>query len=146
MIFMIIFIDLAGALYVGGLILSALIPSLSVSNIILLAVIFSGIYVMVGGLAAISRTDSLQFLIIIAGSVTLAYFSFASIQLIDDFQAGLPPESFSLIRSLDDRAVPWPGLITGIPILCAYFWFANQNMLQWGLLTYQLIGLRRLRS
>jgi SSS family solute:Na+ symporter len=75
----------------------------------------------------------LQFLIIIAGSVTLAYFSFASIQLIDDFQAGLPPESFSLIRSLDDRAVPWPGLITGIPILCAYFWFANQNMLQWGL-------------
>ena len=133
MIFMIIFIDLAGALYVGGLILSALIPSLSVSNIILLAVIFSGIYVLAGGLAAISRTDSLQFLIIIAGSVTLAYFSFASIQLIDDFQAGLPPESFSLIRSLDDRAVPWPGLITGIPILCAYFWFANQNMLQWGL-------------
>ena len=74
MIFMIIFIDLAGALYVGGLILSSLIPSLSVSNVILLAVIFSGVYVLAGGLAAISRTDSLQFLIIIAGSITVAYF------------------------------------------------------------------------
>lgn len=133
MIFMIIFIDLAGALYVGGLILSSLIPSLSVTQIIMLAVIFSGVYVLAGGLAAISRTDSLQFLIIIAGSVTVAYFSVASIQLIDDFQAGLAPESFCLIRPLNDRAVPWPGLITGIPILCAYFWFANQNMLQWGL-------------
>ena len=74
MIFMIIFIDLAGALYVGGLILSALIPSLSVSNVILLAVIFSGVYVLAGGLAAISRTDSLQFLILLLALSLLLIF------------------------------------------------------------------------
>lgn len=132
-IVMIIFIDLASALYVGGLILSSLIPTLSLNNVIYFAVVFSGLYVLTGGLTAISRTDSLQFTIIIAGSVTLAYFSFGAIQNIDNYASLLSENSLSLIRPIGDRAVPWPGLLTGVPILCAYFWFANQNMLQWGL-------------
>ena len=45
--------------------------------------------------------------------------------------AAAPKESLSLIRGLDDRAVPWTGLVIGIPILCAYFWLTNQNMVQW---------------
>lgn len=132
-IFMIIFVDLAGALYVGGLILSSLIPSITANNVILFAVIFAGLYVLAGGLTAISRTNSLQFVIILLGSVTLAYFSFIEIQNVNGFPSALPENTLALIRPLDDRAVPWLGLITGIPVLCAYFWFANQNMLQWGL-------------
>ncbi|MGB0343027.1 MAG: sodium:solute symporter family transporter [Parvibaculales bacterium] len=131
LVFLLIFIDLAGALYVGGLLISSIIPSLSPSMVIFLVVSFTGIYSIAGGMRAVSRTDTLQSIVVIAGALVISVFAFLRVSALPDWQAELPENSLSLFRPIDDRAVPWPGLLTGIPVLCAYFWLTNQNMVQW---------------
>ena len=131
LVFLLIFIDLAGALYVGGLLISSIIPSLSPRMVIFLVVSFTGIYSVTGGMRAVSRTDTLQSTVVIAGAVLISVFAFMRVNALPDWRAELPDNALSLLRPLDDRAVPWPGLLTGIPILCAYFWLTNQNMVQW---------------
>ena len=131
LVFLLIFIDLAGALYVGGLLISSIIPSLSPSMVIFLVVSFTGIYSIAGGMRAVSRTDTLQSSVVIAGAVVISVFAFLRVIALPDWRADLPDNALSLFRPMDDRAVPWPGLLTGIPVLCAYFWLTNQNMVQW---------------
>ena len=130
-IFLIVFIDMAGSLYAGGLLLSEIIPGLSANAVIVLVMIMAGLYSVVGGLTAISKTDTFQSLILMLGAFLIAYFAMTASGGWSNFVANAPKDSLSLIRGLDDRAVPWTGLLTGIPILCAYFWLTNQNMVQW---------------
>lgn len=130
-IFLIIFIDMASSLYVGGLLLREVFPSVSLNVIIFIIMILTGTYSIMGGLSAISRTDMLQSLILITGAVLVSYFTLKAAGGWHQVVANAPDKTLSLIRPIDDRAVPWTGLIIGVPILCAYFWLVNQNMVQW---------------
>jgi SSS family solute:Na+ symporter len=130
-ILLLVFIDMAGSLYAGGLLLNQFIPGLSTNAVIVLVMLMAGLYSVVGGMTAISRTDLYQSLILILGAFLIACFSFSAIGGWSAFVESVPSESLSLIRSLDDRAVPWTGLIFGVPIIGAYYWLVNQNMVQW---------------
>ena len=130
-IFLIIFIDMAASLYAGGLLLNEIFPQLSLPAIIFMIMIIVAIYSLVGGLGSISKTDILQTFIIIVGASLIAYFSFSAAGGWQEVKANAPDNFMSLVRPIGDRAVPWPGLMIGIPILGAYFWLTNQNMVQW---------------
>ena len=130
-IFLIIFIDMASALYAGGMLLREVFPFASVNLIIFVIMLLVGAYSVLGGLSAIARTDVIQTVVIAIGAFLVAGYTFHAVGGWSAFVASAPDESLSLIRPLDDIAVPWTGLVTGVPILCAYFWFANQNMVQW---------------
>lgn len=130
-IFLIVFIDMAASLYAGGILLSEFFPNLSMQSIIFIIMILAGLYSVIGGLKAISRTDMFQSVILIIGALLIAYFTFQAAGGWNEMVANAPNKSLSLVRKIDDRAVPWTGLIIGIPILCAYFWLTNQNMVQW---------------
>ena len=130
-IFLLVFIEMAGALYAGGLLLREVIPGLSMNFVIVLVMILAGIYSVLGGLNAISRTDTFQSIILIIGALFIAYYTLSASGGWDGFKSNASNRSLSLIRDLDDRAVPWAGLVIGIPILCTYFWMVNQNMVQW---------------
>ena len=130
-IFLIVFIEMASALYAGGLLLSEIIPGLSMNFVIALVMVLTGLYSILGGLSAISRTDTFQSIILIIGALLIAYYTLSANGSWQNLVNQSPEESLSLIRGLDDRAVPWTGLVIGIPVLCAYFWIANQNMVQW---------------
>ncbi len=130
-IFLIVFIDMAGSLYAGGILLSEVVPSLSMNAIIFAIMILAGLYSVVGGLRAISRTDMFQSVILIIGACLISYYTLEASGGWSNIVANAPDESLSLIRGAGDRAVPWTGLLMGIPVLCAYFWLTNQNMVQW---------------
>lgn len=130
-IFLIVFIDMAASLYAGGILLSEVLPGLSMRGIIFIIMILAGVYSLVGGLKAISRTDAFQSIILIAGAVMISYFTLKATGGWSNMVANTTGDSLSLIRPTDDRAVPWTGLVTGVPVLCAYFWLTNQNMVQW---------------
>lgn len=130
-ILLLVFIDMAASLYAGGLLLNQFIPEISMNAVIVLVMLMSGLYSVVGGMTAISRTDMYQSLILILGAFMIAYFSFSSVGGWSAFLQTAPKGSLNLIRGLDDRAVPWTGLVTGIPIIGAYYWLVNQNMVQW---------------
>ena len=130
-IFLIIFIDMAAALYAGGMLLKEVFPFLSVNVIIFIIMLMVGAYSVLGGMSAIARTDVIQTLVIAVGAVLVSWFTFEAVGGWNAFLNQAPEGALSLIRPADDRAVPWTGLLTGVPILCAYFWLTNQNMVQW---------------
>lgn len=130
-ILLLVFIDMAASLYAGGLLLNQFIPELSTNAVIVLVMLAAGLYSVVGGMTAISRTDMYQSLILILGAFMIAYFSLTAVGGWTAFIEGAPKGSLNLIRGPEDRAVPWTGLLTGIPIIGMYYWLVNQNMVQW---------------
>lgn len=130
-VLMLVFIDMAASLYAGGLILNQFIPGLSANAVIVIIMLMAGLYSVVGGMTAIARTDIFQSIVLILGAFMIAYYAFSEIGGWRVFLAQAPSGSLNLIRGLEDRAVPWAGLVTGIPIIGAYYWLVNQNMVQW---------------
>ena len=130
-LFLLIFIDMAGALYAGGVLLRDVFPGLSVGFIIFIIMVMAGTYSMVGGIGAISRIDMVQSVILISGALLVSYYTLQAVGGWSALSDAAPDGFLSLIRPIDDRAVPWTGLVTGVPILCCYFWLVNQNMVQW---------------
>jgi len=130
-LFLLIFIDMAGALYAGGVLLRDVFPGLSVGFIIFIIMVMAGTYSMVGGIGAISRIDMVQSVILISGALLVSYYTLQAVGGWSALSDAAPDGFLSLIRPMDDRAVPWTGLVTGVPILCCYFWLVNQNMVQW---------------
>lgn len=84
-------------------------------------------------------TDVLQAVVLLLGSMLLTGVVFG--QFDYDWArvvAAVPPDKLSLIRPLDDPALPWLGTLIGLPILGFYYWTMNQYVSQ------RLLGARNL--
>jgi SSS family solute:Na+ symporter len=126
-----IFIDAAATLYTGALILKMIFPEISPLVVIVCLALVAGSYTILGGLSSIINADLIQSIILIIGSMVLAFFCFDSIggwdSFIQRFHDGV---WLHLIRPMNDPTVPWPGVFLGVVILSFYFWGNNQVMVQ----------------
>ena len=129
-LFLNIVVDTAGSLYAGGIIMRLVFPEIDLGWIIMVLAIFAGLYTMVGGLAAVIYTDFVQTVFLLVGAVVVSWIAFGKVGGWEGMTAGLGPERLSLIRPADDGAMPWPGLLLGVPLLGFYFWCTNQFMAQ----------------
>lgn len=129
-LFLNIVVDTAGSLFAGALVLKLLFPELPLWQTVALLAIAAGIYTIVGGLAAVMYTDALQAILLIFGSIFIAHAAFSEAGGWQAVMASVPPDMVSLIRPADDSSVPWPGLLTGVPLLGFYFWCTNQFIVQ----------------
>lgn len=130
-LFLNIVIDTAGSLYAGSVVLQLIFPGLSIWQIVTILAFIAGAYTVLGGLSAVMITDSIQAVLLLIGSVLISYFAFMKVG--GDWDAiinTVPADMLSLVRPLDDPGVPWPGLLTGVPLLGFYFWCTNQFMAQ----------------
>lgn len=130
-IFLSIFVDTAGSVYAGVLVLQTLIPQTPFLPACIALAVFTGIYTAAGGLRAVVYTDVLQAIVLIAGTGVIAYEVFGQF----DFSwavamAAVAPEKLSLVRPLDDPGLPWLGVIVGLPVLGFYYWGTNQYIMQ----------------
>lgn len=125
-----IFLDAAGALYAGALIIKLIYPSADMQLIIIVFAAIAASYTIPGGLSSVIKTELIQAIILIIGALTLAIFCF---QQGNEYLAELynsKDQMLNLIRPLDDLSTPWLGLIVGMPILGIYYWANNQSMVQ----------------
>ncbi len=125
-----IFLDAAGALYASALIIKLIFPTADLQVIILIFAAISASYTIPGGLSSVIKTEIIQAVILIAGSLLLTWFCFRE---GGDYFYDLYANSdilTRLIRPMDDVATPWLGLIVGMPVLGIYFWANNQTMVQ----------------
>lgn len=130
-IFLSIIVDTAGGLYAGAIVVNVFFPEIDIIYTILALGIFAGLYTAAGGLKAVVYTDVLQAIILIFGSTMIAYLMFAEF----DFSwsaaiASVPEGNLSMIRPIDDPALPWLGTLIGVPILGFYYWGTNQYIVQ----------------
>ncbi len=138
-LFLGVMLDTAGSLYAGALVLMLFVPGLALAPTCALLALFAGLYTAAGGLRAVAYTDVLQALVLLLGSSVLFVTVFGEFDHSwSAVVAAVPADKLSLIRPLDDEALPWLGTLLGLPILGFYYWTMNQYVAQ------RLLGARDL--
>lgn len=145
-----VLIDTAASLYVGTIVLGLIFPSVDTWVIIVLLAAAAAAYTIPGGLNSVVKTEVIQAIVLVFGSIILTYYGLKEVggwdgmitQLNDLNAAGVidknAEEALSIVRDnegdwwrqYDSPIVPWWGLITGVPLLGFYFWANNQFMVQ----------------
>lgn len=140
-LFLSVALDTAGSLYAGALVLMLFVPGLTLGWTCAALAVFAGLYTAAGGLRAVAYTDVLQALVLLAGSLVLTIIVFGEFHYDwSEVVARVPAAKLSLIRPLDDPALPWLGTLIGLPILGFYYWTMNQYVSQ------RLLGARSLHA
>jgi len=124
-----LFIDTAGALYAGAVVISTGLPFLDLWTACIVISILTGLYTIFGGLRTVVITDTLQSFVLIAGAAVVAGYGLAQVGGWDALLSRLDERHVELFRDADDDALPWPGIF-GIVILGLYYWTFNQYFVQ----------------
>lgn len=124
-----LFIDMAGAIYAGGIVISTVFPALDLGRTSAALALLAGLYTLVGGLRAVVLTDALQAVLILLGSALILVFGLAEAGGWDAVLARVGTASATLMRPADDAFLPWPGLL-GVVLLGFYYWTLNQYFAQ----------------
>ncbi len=124
-----LFIDMAGALYAGGIVISTLFPSLSLWQTTAGLALLAGLYTLFGGLKAVVVTDAVQAVLIILGAALILVFGLRAAGGWEALLAAVGPARERLFRPADDAFLPWPGVF-GVLLLGFYYWTMNQYFVQ----------------
>lgn len=126
-----IFLDAAAALYTGALILKVIFPEVDTIYVIWIMAAIAGFYTIIGGLSSAIYADMIHTVVLIVGSLFLAFFCLNEIGGWDVFMKRFDDGVWmSLVRPSDDPTVPWYAILISIPILGFYFWGNNQVIVQ----------------
>lgn len=124
-----IFTKISISLYAGGILLKAVVGwDMTTSAIVI--VIATGIYTILGGLAAVIYTDLLQTGVLILGSMVLTWIGIREAGGWNELVAGTPPEFWSMFKPMTDPDFPWTGIVFGAPILGIWYWCTDQYIVQ----------------
>ena len=126
-----VFLDAAAALYTGALILKVIFPEVDTMYVIWIMAGIAGFYTIVGGLSSAIYADIIHTIVLIVGSIFLAFFCLNEIGGWDVFMQRFDDGVWmSLIRPANDPTMPWIAIFISLPILGFYFWGNNQVMVQ----------------
>jgi len=113
----------------GELLLSLVgTPYARIGTLIIFFGLFSATYTYFGGLAAVVRTDIIQFVVLVVGAVILLFVSVAELGGWDQLYKKTP-ELMHLHLPADHPKLPWIA-IGGMFLLNINYWCANQAVLQ----------------
>ncbi|ETX29028.1 sodium:solute symporter [Roseivivax isoporae] len=135
----IMFIDTAGALYAGGLVISNVTEYLNIWTAVAVLALVAGLYTILGGLSAVVVTDTVQAVLLICGAAALFWIGLNEIGGWSQLWEGIPERKQHLILSADDEFLPWTGL-WGVVLLGFYYWTINQFVVQ------RTLGAKNLRE
>lgn len=122
-------LDTAGALFVGGLLITIVLPQLSLWQASALLAAFAGAYTILGGLKAVVVTDAMQAVLMILGAAAVFVIGLDAVGGWSALMESLDPGRRELLKPADDGFLPWPGLF-GVVLLGFYYWTINQYFVQ----------------
>jgi len=129
LIFLSIFLDCAGALYAGGLVVQTIYPAIPLWTGVAILAVLAAILSVFGGLGAVVVSDTIQAVVLIIGGIIIFFAAWAAIPSWDAVIDAAPADALSIVRPADDPFLPWPGLL-GVFIIGVYFWTTNQLIVQ----------------
>lgn len=127
----ILFVDTAGALYAGGVVLTTVFEFTLWQAVAGLAVL-AGVYTILGGLKAVVVTDTAQAVLLMFGAAAICFFGLRAVGGWDAMAAaleGVPGRRMSLGHPVGHDFLPWPGIF-GVILLGFYYWTLNQFVVQ----------------
>lgn len=125
----IMFIDTAGALYAGGLVISNVTDYLNLWTAVAVLALVAGIYTILGGLSAVVVTDTVQAILLIVGAAALFWIGLDKVGGWQELFTDLDDSKKHLILPADNDFLPWTGL-WGVILLGFYYWTINQFVVQ----------------
>lgn len=117
------------SLYAGGILLQAVVGWDMVTSAVVI-VLATGLYTMLGGLAAVIYTDLVQMFILIGGSVALTLIGLDRAGGWGAVRAATPPDFWHMFKPATDPDFPWTGIVFGAPILGVWYWCTDQYIVQ----------------
>ena len=96
----------------------------------LIIVILTGIYTVLGGLRAVVYTETLQTIVLIAGSVTVTIIGLIKIGGWNNLISVAGSEHLNLFLPADHPVFPWTGMVFAPPIVGLWYWCTDQYIVQ----------------
>ncbi len=125
------FIDSAGAMFAGALVLQLLFPDVPLGVHIAVIAGLGGAYVILGGLQAVMITDTIQGVLLFGAAGAIFVSIFANFDFDWSVLPELAPEGgWTVAPPADDEFLPWPGIFTGAIWLGFYVWVTNHMIVQ----------------
>ncbi len=95
----------------------------------------TAIYTVVGGLAAVVVTETIQAVVLIAGAAIITAFAYAKAGgwdgLVETLRAADETVRLSVMRSpAVEKEFPWYAILLGYPVLGIWYWCADQTIVQ----------------
>ncbi len=125
-----LFLGGGGGLFAGSVLFQTLVPGWPLWVISAILAILSGIFLLLGGLRAVILVEAVQGVVVVTVCAALAWFTFHAAGGFGLIWAHMDPSKLKLIMPASDPAIPWTGLITGVPLIGFYYWCTNQTMVQ----------------
>jgi SSS family solute:Na+ symporter len=95
----------------------------------------TALYTVVGGLAAVVVTETIQAVVLLIGAVIITGFAYAKVGGWQGMTDGLSNlgelHKLSMLRSSDmEKELPWYAIFLGYPVLGIWYWCADQTIVQ----------------
>lgn len=130
-----LFIHIGVSLYAGAVVFENLFGIDIYVSILLISGV-TAIYTVIGGLQSVVITETIQTVILIAGSLILTILGILSlpeqgITSWADLTAAVKPEQLSIIPTADNSSgLSWQAILLGYPVLGVWYWCADQTIVQ----------------
>ncbi|MDT7827102.1 sodium:solute symporter [Pricia sp. S334] len=116
-------------IYAGGIVVSELL-GIDFWYGAIGIVIFTGAYTIIGGMKAVIYTETLQTVVLIAGSIIITYLGLEQVGGWQELRATVGPDHFNMWRPMSDPEFPWTGLLFGGTIVGIWYWCTDQYIVQ----------------
>lgn len=93
-------------------------------------VLFTGAYTIIGGMKAVIYTETLQTIILIAGSMIITYLGLQEVGGWSALRETAGSEHFNMWRPISDPDFPWTGMLIGGTIVGVWYWCTDQYIVQ----------------
>ena len=93
-------------------------------------VLFTGAYTIIGGMKAVIYTETLQTIILIAGSMIITYLGLQEVGGWSALRDTAGSEHFNMWRPISDPDFPWTGMLIGGTIVGVWYWCTDQYIVQ----------------
>ncbi|MGW9685966.1 sodium:solute symporter [Flagellimonas sp. 2504JD1-5] len=116
-------------IYAGGIVVSELLGIPFWYGAIGI-VVFTGAYTVIGGMKAVIYTETLQTVILIAGSLIITYLGLQEVGGWQELRTIAGSEHFNMWRPISDPDFPWTGMLIGGTIVGVWYWCTDQYIVQ----------------
>lgn len=122
-------ISLSTTLFAGGVLLSQIMDWSLIQCMVIMMIIATS-FTIVGGLEAVTITDAIQSILMIAVSAFLTLFGLYKVGGMGELVSKVDPGMWQLFRPASDTVYPWHAVILGYPVMAIWFFCTNQLIVQ----------------
>ncbi|KAJ6247055.1 sodium/solute symporter [Anaeramoeba flamelloides] len=121
---------ISATLYSGGVILHLILGWNMYFSIVML-LLATAVYTILGGLMAVVYTEAFQTVLLISGGILTTIFGLVKVGGISQFRnsENIPSNFWHLFHNTDDPELPWPAILC-IPFASVFYWCNDQLLVQ----------------